>query len=980
MADRYSVPSPGEAFATSFANTVTPYITASVNKFGEKEENQFNTWRGQWAKLKDDWTTSKTANAATIRQAEAITNQLYTDNNGYTREDFQAHVLSDLLLRGDVDKTLTQVGDQVWNGALRTRSQLNESTRKNIDSLAANKPPVETDAPNAAERETVSLFFAGQENTGGARPDALTGLTEDFTGQLNSFYNALPEDIRTKVTIGSGYRSSELQATLRADKESQLKALHPDWSAAEISKEAGKWVGSAKGSRHTHGNAVDLYYNGQRLDKAPADIIQLVHGASSGTGIHFPLGNEAWHAEAKGTREEGYSGTARNSNPSGSPTARTGTRFSASGLPSFTGDADEVGLGQKMSEGTNWLFGQDDNYYITTAQRRFRSYLEESGELALYQEFQNGTKTFKPISSVSPLTIDQNTMRQDLPSLFDIKDASGWENVNALITSGVINPKAEWQAGFNALGVKINALSQFGLERNLTDIVGNPDKVQDAYDIINTMSEEERKANIPAQYWNTVQSLQAANEARGKEYSENPVVNELTKLQLAADREIQLNKQNGTTDTAAQDAFKAYSQNDLPIIIKNEILNNPDSDPVKKLGYLLDQREQYAPDSDEYAKLTVQIQNAIRNEKVINNATSAASGSEVFYVKTFDTDGTPTGFEKVNAETGMNTTGDKVFTNAITGDVIDPTSILPLTEEMIKDRSAILSTITTDERAYNKAGLALQDSMGLAIQIIDVARDVNLNQVIKAPTTFALASGAKRLGNEISAVLQLTEDIFSTKGPDAVVELNGNPAIERKLNSIDAAIRELEASGVSDQLTEFKLLQARQLLLIYRVGSLEGQSGTAMSNKDFDRLKVSMTSSDPRVVVENLYDYFNGKIAGFDTQLFQLQNNSKIVDWEASSGLGEGSFFGQKSGFIPLKDLYENTFNANQKRGYEFFTGSGTVDAASSPTVVAPEGTSTTPKFTVGENYMGLGNILEVGEGFIVYDFEGSPVKQFLTP
>lgn len=965
MANRYSVPSPGEAFATSFGNAITPYLNAKSNQFSQKEEDQFNTWRGQWAKLKESWTTQQTDNAELVRKAGAITDQIYSENQEYTREDLQAHVLSDLLLRGDVDATLNSVTDQVWNGALRTRTQLENATRENVNSLATNKPPAELDVPTAAERETVSLFFAGQENTGGMRPDALSGLTTDFTSQLNGFYGALPEDIRDNITIGSGYRSPELQAQLRANKEAELKALHPEWTTEQIQQEAGKWVGSATGSRHTRGNAVDLYYKGQRLDKAPKEVIDLVHGAAKGTGIHFPLGNEAWHAEARGTRDEGYAGTARSTDSTPSV-----TRFSTTGLPTIGEEMEELGLGERMSEGVGYLFGQDENYYITSAQRRFRKYLEENGELDLYMQFQNGTKTFKPISSVSPLVVDQDIMRQEVPSLFDIKDASGWEDVNSLMTSGAFTPTAKWKAGFEALGEKLNAMAQYGLERNLSDVVGNPEKITNAYDIISGMDEKTRKATVPAQYWETIEALYKANEARDTQYSDNPVINELTKLQLAATRE----KTENPTETTARDALKAYEQNTLSIVMQNEAMVNPDSDAATRISYLLRQRDNIDPQTnkEEWDALTAKIEREIRNERVVTATTSGLEGATVRYVRTYDDKGIPDGgYEKVEVSETMDTQGNKVLTNALTGSPVNATDILPLDDKLIDEKQDILSTFTTDARAYNKAGLALQDSMGLAIEIVDLARDPNNRQIFNAPTTMSAVTGLNRLGNEMTALLDITQAAFEG---EELVEIQNNPEIQRKVNSLEAALEEVRANGIGDAIADFQMLKARQLLLIYRVGSLEGQSGTAMSNKDFTRLQTAMTSTNPQVVVTNLYEYFNGKIAAHDTQMFQLMNSPKITNWEQQAGLGEGSFFGTDRGFIPLKTLAENTFSQRQKDGYAFFTGSG-----------APSSTPPTTPDTglkVGDDYMGLGAITEIGEDnngkFVVINFDGVPTPMYI--
>ena len=971
MANRYSVPSAGEAFATSFATSISPYIAQAGNKFAQDEENQFNTWRGQWEKLKSSWTDQQTANAELTRQATTITDQLYNpETTDYTREDLNAHVLSELLLRGDASKTLDVVSDQIWNGAIRTRTQLESVTRNNVNALTNNTLPSEVNVPSAADRETVSLFFAAQPNSGATRPDALKNLTPEFSNQLNSFYNALPEDIRDDITIFSGYRSPELQAKLRANKEAELKAQHPDWTATEISNEAGKWVGSATGSRHTHGNAVDLMYKGQRLDKAPTKIISLIHNASKGTGIHFPLENEVWQAEADGTRNEDYAGKPVSmSTTSNTPSI---TKFNSSGLPTLNAEMDEIGLGQKLSEGAEWLFGQDKNYYLTTAQRRFRQYLEDNGELDLYMKFQDGTHTFKPISSVSPFVIDQGVMRQELPDLFSIKDATGWNDIQAAIEAKSLNPNQTWLDGFNALGERINNLGQYGLERNLEEIIGNPDKIRDHYRVISNLAKDDLE-KIPPQYRDTITSLYKANLLDETTYSDNPVVNELTKLQLAASEEAAKNKQDGTNITVAKEAYEAYRDNTLPIVIENEMLKNPESSSAERIAYLVRERAKIDPvkNKEEYQRLTKEIDVEFKAERISNAAEAGMSDAQTRYVRTTDAQGNPDGgWQTTQVKEGVNSEGDTIFQNAITGESISKDKIVPVTKEKMEERTNILSTITADERQFNKRGLAMQSSMGIAMQIVDIAR--TNPDVVRAPTTYGLVAGAKRLGNEIDALINVTGQFFENNN-GALLEYGSgqgaNAEVRQRLNTIEALLNEMEQSGVSDKITQFNLLKARQLLLIYQVGSLEGQSGTAMSNKDFDRLKNAMTQRDPVALVTNLHSYFNSQMAQFDSALFQLNNNSKVQIWEQDTGL---AFFPKGGGFTPLGTLAENTFNDVQKRGYQFFT-SATADPNNIPPT-SPQGT----EYKVGDTWKGLGKITEIGDGYISYSFDGQIVTEIL--
>lgn len=150
------------------------------------------------------------------------------------------------------------------------------------DSLAG------TDVSSAVRNFDWSQHRSG----GGLRGDAISGMDGNFRGSLESMIAGAPESIRSGLSVFSGFRSVEKQQEL--------------WDAALIKygspEAARKWVAPPGNSQHGHGNAADLSWNGQRLDKAPQEVKDWVHANAGNFGLAFPLDNEAWHIEAADAR------------------------------------------------------------------------------------------------------------------------------------------------------------------------------------------------------------------------------------------------------------------------------------------------------------------------------------------------------------------------------------------------------------------------------------------------------------------------------------------------------------------------------------------------------------------------------------------------------------------------------------------------------------------------------------------------------
>lgn len=114
----------------------------------------------------------------------------------------------------------------------------------------------------------------------GKDPSHVTGLNDILSGRLGMLMQAAPENIRTGLSINSGFRSPEHQARLYQDALAK-------YGSPEAAR---KWVAPPGKSQHNHGNAADLHY-------ASPEVKDWVHQNAGQYGLHFRMGHEPWHIE-----------------------------------------------------------------------------------------------------------------------------------------------------------------------------------------------------------------------------------------------------------------------------------------------------------------------------------------------------------------------------------------------------------------------------------------------------------------------------------------------------------------------------------------------------------------------------------------------------------------------------------------------------------------------------------------------------------
>jgi Zeta toxin/D-alanyl-D-alanine carboxypeptidase len=136
------------------------------------------------------------------------------------------------------------------------------------------KPPAES-----------SFDWTPHRTQGGLRDDAISGLDAGFRTSLEGLIASAPPGMREGFSVFSGFRSIERQQEL--------------WDQSDKS---GKMVARPGHSKHNHGQAVDLEWNGQRLDKAPKEVQNWVAANLDKFGLTRPMDYEAWHIEPIGAR------------------------------------------------------------------------------------------------------------------------------------------------------------------------------------------------------------------------------------------------------------------------------------------------------------------------------------------------------------------------------------------------------------------------------------------------------------------------------------------------------------------------------------------------------------------------------------------------------------------------------------------------------------------------------------------------------
>ena len=220
---------------------------------------------------------------------------------------------------------------------------------------------------------------------------------------------------------------------------------------------------------------------------------------------------------------------------------------------------------------------------------------------------------------------------------------------------------------------------------------------------------------------------------------------------------------------------------------------------------------------------------------------------------------------------------------------------------------------------------------------------------------FATSGGAKAASNflkETKNALGILGDIFQANQTNGESIDITQEMVERRLRArgdlVDGqSLQELAdtdvftlGDSVEDLAKKKAAFNAKLILMAFRAGGLEGQTGMAMSNKDFDRLKdVVNASKDGETFVTELGKYVQGRIDTLQDDASLLQNDRGRVNFQSRYG------YDPYSGNSPVTEWSSLTEDGEEidvrlQRGFEILAGDYTFDKTSAPEVIVANPTT----------------------------------------
>jgi hypothetical protein len=252
-------------------------------------------------------------------------------------------------------------------------------------------------------------------------------------------------------------------------------------------------------------------------------------------------------------------------------------------------------------------------------------------------------------------------------------------------------------------------------------------------------------------------------------------------------------------------------------------------------------------------------------------------------------------------------------------------NVREVTEQERKDGDEAIKSITSETGKYRESLTNTAGAMRLTGELLDLARN--------DPRVLTSVAGGVR---NIQGLLREANSLTSVLN-DVIKDNRGQPVTLQQFEQAAQARGALPGGQTLEQVagrqfgnlsmgpTAENLANARSLfeskliLMTFRAGGLEGQSGNAMSNKDFDRLSQMMQSSaNPQVFERNITDYVRGRANALVDQERQINSSPLIQRFEAQYGYSPVSNVA-----TPLEQFVDSRNDPQLKTAYDAIMGGG---------------------------------------------------------
>ena len=179
---------------------------------------------------------------------------------------------------------------------------------------------------------------------------------------------------------------------------------------------------------------------------------------------------------------------------------------------------------------------------------------------------------------------------------------------------------------------------------------------------------------------------------------------------------------------------------------------------------------------------------------------------------------------------------------------------------------------------------AIRERINTDIFNIEGLQSVGQNLIQTARTTPAaltsVAGGVAGLATDIQNEVNGLRSLIDANAADR--QIQGRPdefLVYQK--DVDALARNLEASVVGPNVSQIARdrarIQAQLMQFVFKAGAIEGQSGAAMSNRDFDRLLASFRSKNPEEFPRIIQSYVNTAVTNVNGKIERFNNSTANI-------------------------------------------------------------------------------------------------------
>ena len=579
------------------------------------------------------------------------------------------------------------------------------------------------------------------------------------------------------------------------------------------------------------------------------------------------------------------------------------------GLNDLSGvEKREVGVFGTLKEA---LFtGRSSGDLMQDSLFQFKKNLQDAGELDLYNTIASGEQDGTPLTGLDGVIIDFKKMAaykkggdsMKVPNLGTIKSKAGWNAVNAGITSGLFTPAPDYLTAFNSLESTFTNSLPKGLPplEELLNEVNNSADAKKYLAVYENLTPDE-KDSMGSAWITDLTDISTAILSLDKDET-----GQLDSRGLFDTLDDAIGKKDKTPEDVV--AMEQYIRGPFYMGLTKILATNTDQTTQERISTLnLAEARINAVNSDgKFDPFLEKI--AMEKDNVLGTETSVAeakvlSDDSLKWVKNSN---------GVYIQTSLRSSvvnNKRIYTDS-NGEKVNSDDIAVMPENHMEKRAGIITTLSPQFKLLQDGSQDLNELVTSARQIQDLI-DAN-PKLVTAPTTMKVVGAVSRVANEWTAVMSLASQL--TDGDLGDGQLDGQM---QKLEQAISASEKSNIGKVLDEASNFAILQGKIVLSTYRLGRLEGQSGQAMSNKDFDRLISTFNSTKEGVFETQLRDYAQSKDDSLRTSYNKLMASASISNWEKSSG---GVPFGlDDSGIFNPANVRKDMILPDAQRGYDFF-------------------------------------------------------------